>query len=132
VGRRVIEWKTILKETIENNRNRNFAWGTFDCCLFPAICVDAMTGSNFVEELKSHYSNKKEALEWIKEAGGLDAIVSSYLGDAVDPAFIGKGDVVMINGNPALGIFDGRHVLATGKDDLVLLPHSLIVKGWKI
>lgn len=64
-----------LGRYIESCSRRAFGWGTWDCCLFAADAVKAMTGRDPASRLRATYCNEAEALAIITAGGGIDSIV---------------------------------------------------------
>ena len=62
-------WDTILARYVTENRDRKFRWGHFDCCLFAAGAVDAMTGSDFTHDLFGAYFDEMAAMKKILRMG---------------------------------------------------------------
>jgi len=134
MGHRVENWPTVLADLVQENRDRAFEWGSFDCCIWPAMVKDSMTGSNLVEQMAALYSDRAGADKLIEDAGGFEELISQHLGEPVSAKLIGRGDVALIeheNGK-SLAIFDGQYAIATGKNGLKMLKRSVILKGWKI
>lgn len=134
MGRRVENWPSILAGLIQEYRRTPFQWGAFDCCIWPAIVKDAITGSNLVEQMASLYSDKTSALKLIADAGGFEQLITAHLGDPVNRKMIGRADIALIqhDEDQSLAIFDGHMCIATGPNGLRMLPPDSIIKGWKV
>lgn len=131
---RLTNWKSLLSKLVFANLHTKFEWGKFDCCLFPAKCVDAMTGKSFEAEIKRHYSDKKTAIKWLKDGGNLEGLTTSYLGEPVKADKLVRGDVALIkHGNgKSLSIYDGDYVIGASHNGLLFLPSDCVLKGWRI
>jgi len=120
-----------LYEVIEAHKNRTFAWGECDCCLFVARVRDAMHGTNLEQALLAEYDCETGALRYIASQGGLDAAVSHFLGSPTDQRAV-RGSVVLIDGGEgeAVGVCVGAKVVAMGPNGLRYLPRSEIKRVW--
>ena len=138
MGQRVDNWPAKLVEVIESNRHRKFRWGTFDCCIWAAMCVDAIRGESFVKMLKDDYgySNKEQALEFLSRFGSTESAITEYLGEPQHVNMTSRGDVVVIDydrdGYNAAGVFDGQNVIVTGPKGLMRVSRDQIIKSWRV
>ena len=82
-----------------------FVWGVHDCCTFCADAVQAITGVDVMGTLRQRYQSAFEALALTQELGGLQAAVSSVLGEPCSPALCTVGDVLLLRN-------EGREVVA--------------------
>ena len=62
---------------IEQNRNRHFKWGTFDCCQFTGRCVEILTGRNILDDFAT-YDSEKSAMHELNRHGGFEGIMRKY------------------------------------------------------
>lgn len=133
---RVENWQQRFWDALRDAHGRKFQWGEHDCVLFAARMVDTITGSELVRRIQTlhPYQDAKSAAEHIKSAGGLRAIVTSYLGEPVPPAHLSTGDVVLFDqlGHETLGIHDGVNVIGPGLSKLERVSHAAVVCGWKV
>lgn len=88
------DWPQRLEECVDAARWRSFEYGAFDCCLFAADCVLAMTGTDCAAPFRG-YESKIAAYRLIAEHGSLQGLLTSVLGEPVQPAFARRGDVVI-------------------------------------
>lgn len=127
-----------LWETIEAHRLLPFRWGgrddSHDCCTFVASCIDAMSGTRYVDALLEHYVDEPTAKAYIESGGGLAAVISSYLGEPKRIGFMGRGDAaIVVQGETELvGICIGDHVIAAGLKGLVQISRSLATAAWSV
>lgn len=127
------DWPQILAQQIEDARSRPFKWGTADCALFVADVVLAMTGTDYATDLRG-YTDQAGALDRIRDAGSLEAVVSGLLGEPWPVNAIGRGDVVLIDteDGEALGICIGTACAFAGMTGLQFLSRTAIRVGWRI
>lgn len=136
MGQRVDNWPSKLAELIESNRNRKFRWGQFDCCIWAAMCVDTIRDDILVDRIKSQYSNKAEAIEFLNRFGSTESAIIEYLGEPQNINMTSRGDVVVIDydrdGYNAAGIFDGQSVIVAGPKGLMRVSRDHIIKSWRV
>jgi hypothetical protein len=112
-------------------------WGKRDCCQFAARYVKGVTGLDHASQF--HYDSKRSAQRILASHGGIEALVSRFLG-APHNGDAAPGDLVMcalaVEGAPAmatLGVANGHYVLAIHPDrGLVRLPISSIQCAWSV
>lgn len=89
------DWPKRLQAEIAAARKRTFAYGAFDCCLFAADCVQAMTGIDYAAELRG-YTSKLDAYRIVAAYGSLEAMITTLLGrEPVHRSQAHRGDVVL-------------------------------------
>jgi len=127
--------------------NRRFAWGRYDCFLWAADAVQALTGADPAADLRGTYSTPWGAIKALRRLGGLQALAASRFGPPVDPATALPGAVVMLNTTVcqgptrqqgALGVLvlggPARRagvVVAQGEQGFVLVSQSAAVAAWQ-
>ncbi len=120
------DWHARLWAEIERRRALPFQWGASegaqDCCTFAAAIVDALTDSQHVAALLTHYHDEPSALDYIDDAGGIDAAISTFLGEPASLNFAQRGDVIGLVGDIQVGVCIGHKVIAAGADGLIELP----------
>lgn len=130
---RSADWQERFAAYIRARTEMPFAWGPNDCCSFAAGAVEAMTGRNPMEGIQA-YDSPLAAARMVEEGGGLHALASSLLGDAVSPLMAAVGDVVLVEnrGRELLAICNGTGVLAPAADRLAALDMTAARAAWKI
>lgn len=89
-------WPQLLDAAIERARSRAFAYGDFDCLLFPAEVVLAITGTDFASQYRGKYHDEAGADQILDEYGGsIEQLVTAYLGEPVHVSAARRGDVVV-------------------------------------
>ena len=129
------DWVERLDAVIEETRSAEFEYGVIDCALFSARCVDAMTDSNWADELRAEYSSEVSALKFMTREGGMEAAVTKRLGEPKRWVYARRGDVC---GMPTpigigLGICVGHRVaMITQKDGIAFLPLDTAQMAWSV
>lgn len=141
---RLPDWEQRLHDFISANRTRAFAWGEWDCALFAASAVEAMTGFDFGRPFRARgYTDARGAALALREVGAgtlLKTVDSHFARKPVGLA--GRGDIVMAG--TALGICDGPHAWFVGEEQLadmigapqfeglIRLPRRCWAKAWGV
>ena len=128
---RLADWRPRLVAYLEEVRARPFGYGSHDCALFAAGAVMAMTGTDLASDYRGRYGSLKEGL---KLAGTSHLRILRQHFEEVPTAFAGVGDLAMIGeiGFPALGIFEGEHILVLREDGLGLMPRAAATQAWRV
>lgn len=63
-------WPLLMQEYLKGVRYNPFAWGTFDCCMFAADCVLAMTGEDAAAPFRGRYTDGPGAVKALREFSG--------------------------------------------------------------
>jgi hypothetical protein len=137
---RVKHWEQKFAEQIKAAQVKPFEWGTFDCCMFAADAVLALTGVDLAADFRGKYSDEAGAQAFIATYGDLAALVSAKTADKdmaeINLKFAQRGDLVLVNNadRQTLGLvgLDSRFVLCTTKLGLVSIPMSHWLRGWKV
>src|ERR1043165_3166359 len=125
-------WPERLQASIDAARCMPFAYGQHDCCLFMAVCIDAMLGTAYAAQWRGTYDDEASAKEILSRTGGIEAMLSAVFKEVNTP-FAWRGDAVQLDlpENP-FGINLGRTAVAAGPDGLVFPPRRRILKAWRI
>jgi hypothetical protein len=134
--RRYPDWQVRLEAFVRERRGKPFAWGSHDCALFAADCVEALTGERLLPNMRG-YSTAKDALLLIEKAGGLRGIACHALGGFIAPKLARPGDLVLlaVEGDhfpEALGVCNGSTALAQGERGVVAVPMAKAVAAWRV
>src|SRR5690348_14014071 len=94
------DWKMRLWCSLQAQNRVRFAWAgmgdAHDCCTFVAACVDAMTDSNYLEQVVANYNDEASALEYIKRNGGFQQTITKHLGAPIPVSEMASGDVALV------------------------------------
>jgi hypothetical protein len=130
------DWPQRLDATLAAARTRSFDFGKFDCALFAADCVLAMTGIDHAEKFRG-YDSQTAAYRIIAEHGSLAGLLTSLLGEPIEPAMAGRGDVVLAQ-IPAedegltVGICLGVFCAFPWKVGFVMHPRTVATLAWRV
>lgn len=151
------DWEPRLSDVIAANRDRDHAFGAWDCLLWPAAAVEAVTGHDFGRGHRGKYRSQASAY---RHLNGLGFASPDLLLDSLFPAkgvaFAQRGDLVLVTmpevgkaeaGAAAVaarkipGVVFGDHALVVGElfaaGDLaatgfLYVPRSRWVKAWGV
>jgi len=138
--KRISNWPSALVNHIDANRDRPFEWGTHDCMLWAASCVEAITGNDPAKSLRGTYDSALSAYRIINSHGGFEEIVDHLLPDGASNRIHSKiaqrGDMITTTdskGRMALGVCDTHHGIFPGSSGLTFLTRgSLISVAWRV
>lgn len=128
-------WPQILADFIAA-ADRPFCWGTWDCGLLAADCVQAMTGVDIAAEFRGRYTTARGARRVMRGsmAEMMARVSHTYGMPEIRPAMAQRGDMVMVDTplGDALGICVGARVACAGPDGLAMLPLSAARCAWRV
>lgn len=127
------DWPQILDGCIEAGKSRTFEYGSFDCCLFAADTVLAMTGVDYAAPFRG-YASQADAAVILDDHGGLQGLLTHVLGEPVHVSQMGRGDVCLVEGALGLstGVCTGSMCWVPSPSGLVPVPRDRAVCAWKV
>lgn len=130
---RLRDWQSRLQACQAERWSRPFAWGSHDCALFAADCVQAVTGSDPAADLRGAYSDAAGAARVIARLGGLRSIGDARLGERVAPLCAQPGDIglVVSAGRECAAVCVGESWVAPSLVGLEHLPIEAAVVAWR-
>jgi hypothetical protein len=129
-----LDWVEALLEFIESRRQLPHAWGMNDCCMFCADAVQTITGVDPAAAWRGSYSDQAGAEAILAEHGGLEAFVTSIMGEPTGPLCARRGDICLIAGPKGLltGVCVGTTIAAPGDVEQIMFPLSKAIKTWQV
>lgn len=106
-------WERRLADLVVAAQQRDFKYGTFDCCLWACDAVVALTGADPGATFRGLYSTEEEASAILEAYDGLDGLVEKIAAERgflpMLPSLAQRGDVVLarITGRYTLGVCIG-------------------------
>jgi hypothetical protein len=130
-GRKLPGWQSRLTDFLRENHRRPFEPGRWDCAIWAAGAVEAMTGEDHLRGFRG-YRTIAEGKRRLQEKGFADhiAYVAAHLPE-VPPAFAQPGDVAVIEGQ-SLGIVQGANVYFFGVNGFGTLPFTVIERAFRV
>jgi hypothetical protein len=137
---RINNWPSALVDHIDANRKTPFAWGSHDCMLWGASCVEAITGIDPAAEIRGTYSSALAAYRIIESNGGFDETVGAFIPSGAETQthrnLAMRGDLVTTTddrGRKALGVCDGLWGVFPGPSGLTFIKRAdLDLLAWKV
>ncbi|EKF43973.1 hypothetical protein NA8A_04155 [Nitratireductor indicus C115] len=109
-------WQSALLDYVEENKARPFAWGAFDCALFAAGAVAAMTGEDIASGYRGRYTSLAGGLRLLKRDGFASHadLAAAHLPE-IHPSQAQVGDIAAVPAHDAglfaLGIVQGERII---------------------
>lgn len=132
---RLPDWETRLNNYVVECGGRPFVWGEFDCAMFAAGAVIAMTGDDPLAEFRGRYSTGPGSIRALKRygAGTLEATFDTKFA-ACPISFARRGDLAFHEGS--LGVVMGPFALFVGAvgdvDGLIRFPRASWERAWTV
>lgn len=133
-GVRRADWQRRLAEYIQKVQHRKFRWGRFDCCLFAAGAVKAMTGKDPMPEFRGQYTSEATAKQALRDIGSgtLYNTMRAKFGNPVPAVQANRGDIAWLEG--CLGIIVSRYAIMIFADGrMAKIPvRGSGMKAWRV
>lgn len=128
---RLPDWRPRLVAYLEDVRCRPFAYGQHDCALFAAGAIQAMTGTDLAADYRGRYNGLEQGLRLVGTSH-LQILRQHF--EPIPASFAGVGDIALMGepGFPALGIFEGEHVLVLRDDGLGRMPRAEVTEAFRV
>lgn len=134
---KITNWEIAFNSFIDKNKNKPFAWGTWDCCKFANELIKEMTEEDLIpKSLK--WKDEKTAMKSIAKYGGdlLNSIKKACISkkvNQINPSFMSKGDLVVYKEESQLvGICDGMYILTPTDDSIGVKTNVEVLGVWRI
>lgn len=151
---RTEKWPEVLQAYLKPVTKEPFRWATFDCCMFAANAVKAMTGEDFAVDFRGQYDDGPSAYEALQRIGAgdvnatMDSLSTRFGWEIItNPLRTQRGDIVLLapeccEGDPrfggALGICVGTLCLFAsdvGLKAISTIPNPgtrSVLRAWRI
>jgi hypothetical protein len=132
--------RELLADYLASMRDREFAYGSFDCALFGADWVKQCTGVDYAQKLRG-YSSPLEAYRIVRSYGSIEAMITTLLGrEPIAPAQAMRGDIVLASldsdegeARDTIGICEVVHCFFPAHPrGLIARPRSVARLAWSI
>lgn len=141
LAHRRLGWEKCFQAALGRAQTRDFKFGVFDCCMWAADAVNAITGVDPAASLRGTYHTRDEAHAVITARGGMEQMIDTLCTSVGlvpwNPALAQRGDVVLLaphDGFPgALGVVVGSNAAAPAvRRGLTYVPLTLALRAWHI
>lgn len=133
----------MLDSFLRQNCARKFRYGSWDCCLFVADAIEAMTGVDLAAPFRGTYEDRAGASRAMKYCGAADVavLVGKVASEHDMPVVLApqaqRGDMVLVRRGKrsySLGIMGlrGRDVVIPFAEGLRLIHLSNVVRAWRV
>lgn len=131
---RVRDWQSRLAACLAERMARPFAWGSHDCVMFAADCVEACTGVDPAAGMRGTYKTATGAARVLKRVGGMEALAAEHLGPEVPPLMAQPGDVGIVRnaGVECFAVWTGSAWHAPAETGLTPFPHECALRVWRV
>ena len=124
-----------INNYINENRNRKFEWGVFDCCTMVCDIAVLQGGDDIAKDVRGTYTTAIGAKRVLKKHfGSMEEAFDKF--DSIDVRFIQPGDLVMLDGDeePLMGFFYGEGYYIVGVEEgLGLMADDFKpLKAWRV
>lgn len=129
-------WETLLARYMDSCIDKRMTWGEFDCCLFVANAIKAMTGCDYAQNFRGKYKTERGAYKALHKygRGDIKSTLNSLLGPSKSAFIARRGDVVLVeveqNVHAAAIVFNG--VWSVNHIGLHRYQTNQIVCAWSI
>ena len=130
---KLADWEARLTHLVSATHGKTFAWGTLDCCLWAAACVEAQTGVDHAAPFRGTYGDVAGAARIVKRLGGLRGI-GVQAGPEVPPLMARHGDIGLVraaNGKRVLALCAGPVWLLVSSQGVLSVPLASAINCWR-
>lgn len=133
---RLPDWRSRLTQHLDAVSRHAFDYGSHDCALFAAGCVEVMTGVDLAERYRGLYATLKGGLKLLAK-DGFDshlAVVRAHFAE-VPPAFAQVGDIMVLHeegGIDALGIDVGERIAVLRVGEMGMAPRAAAIAAYRV
>ena len=119
--------KQHIANVIEENYDTAFQYGTWDCCIFAATCVEP----EFVSELLGKYDTQQGAIDKIESMGGFDEKLTELGWTQITKEYARTGDLACTRVNDNLGVVQGGEIILLTLDSMTRKPIARAQTVWR-
>jgi len=129
---RKLDWAIRLNKYLVTCKDKEFRIGRYDCTIFTAGAVKAITGEDPMKEFRGEYASLISAKKALKLIGGgsLYSVLVSKFGKPVNGMSGQKGDVAYHE--KSCGIVLGNAAIFIGEKGHVMIPINRLEKAFRV
>lgn len=97
---RLANWQNNLSELINAKREQPFDFPTWNCLMWAASAIEAVTGEDILAAYHGKYKTEKAAATLLRKLDGVktsQALLEKHLGEPQPVAFARAGDIVIVD-----------------------------------
>lgn len=135
--KKIIGWERHLIEYVQSVSRNSIETGVFDCALFAAGAVLAITGDDYAIDFRNKYRTYRHGKKMLKQLGFNDHVeyAASVLVELESPLFAQRGDIVVLedqDGLDAFGVVQGEYVYVPTVNGLNLVPLEQAKRAFRV
>jgi hypothetical protein len=118
-----------LNAVISEWQNKQFKYGTADCCIFAGACIKAVCGVDPSADWQGSYRTANGAHKVLKKIGGLEAVLDKHF-KRIDLKLVQRGDVclhILADGSKSLAIWWANYWWAMGENGCVRIDCKPVI-----
>ena len=140
-----LDWEIEFSNFIDENKNKPFAWGSWDCILMSNAMLKAMTGESLLPKSWKNWKTQEQAYKAIDKlsngkglaAGIENAMKKKKNWSKIEPPYATKGDVIVFqlidgDGDSISAIHDGNGALCVEESGLHCKQDIKITHAWRL
>ena len=140
-----LDWEIDFSNFIDENKNKPFAWGSWDCILMSNAMLKAMTGESLLPKSWKNWKTQEQAYKAIDKlsngkglaAGIENAMKKKKNWSKIAPPYATKGDVIVFqlidgDGDSISAIHDGNGALCVEESGLHCKQDIKITHAWRL
>lgn len=140
-----IDWEFGFSEFVKENKNKPFAWGSWDCVCLTNALIKNMTGKDLLPKEWKNWKTKEEAfkaIDKLSKGKGLGKAIENAIKKqdgwtSIKPAFATKGDLIVFqlidgDGDSISAIHDGNGALCVEDEGLHCKQEIDITHAWRL
>lgn len=137
MSKKIVGWERPLIEYIQSVSRNSVETGVFDCALFAAGAVKAMTNDDYAIDYRNKYKTYRHGKKMLKQHGFKDHVeyAASVLVELESPLLAQRGDVVVLEdkeGLDAFGIVQGEYIYVITVSGLNLVPLEQAKRAFRV
>jgi hypothetical protein len=128
------EWPELLAEFVDRHRHQPFEWASNDCVLFASGWVQEATGEDPLGELRGAWTDMASAVRLLRDLGGLQAAITSKLGEPIPVGLAQRGDLALIEREDerGVGIVIGADVAVLSESGVAFVKLNEAAAAWRV
>ena len=126
------DWENELNKYLNTLNKKVFQFGKYDCCIFVADAMLAITGIDHMAEYRNKYTTLDEGNSLLQTVGkrSLYRTLTAKFGKAQKGVYGKKGDVAYHE--DCCGLVIGRYAMFIGEKGQVIIPIKSVQRIFKV
>lgn len=128
-------WVERLHVLLNDVKNTEFNYGSMNCGMFAAMCVDAIQQDAAVADyLRAQFTDEAGARAWVDAGGGIEARVTDKFGEPVAWHKATRGDLALVptQDGPGVGVIMGTTIVMLAPKGITHIRVDTALKCWRV